>query len=103
VSIYAADMRGLQAQVPGGDATGAPARSPRILRGDGDQSVQSGRRPQGITDDDGRDTGGRAFFDSNSFAAVFDKVVNDTSAYYVLGYSPPIPRATDASAASRSA
>jgi hypothetical protein len=33
------------------------------------------------------DTGGRAFFDSNSFGQVFDKVVNDTSAYYVLGYS----------------
>src|SRR6185436_8373736 len=33
------------------------------------------------------DTGGRAFFDSNSFGAVFDRVINDTSAYYVLGYS----------------
>ena len=37
------------------------------------------------------DTGGRAFFDSNSFGAVFDRVVNDTSAYYVLGYSSTNP------------
>ena len=37
------------------------------------------------------DTGGRAFFDSNSFGAVFDAVVNDTSAYYVLGYSSTNP------------
>jgi hypothetical protein len=33
------------------------------------------------------DTGGRAFFDSNSFGDVFQRVVADTSAYYVLGYS----------------
>ena len=37
------------------------------------------------------DTGGRAFFDSNSFGAVFDRVVNDTSAYYVLGYASTNP------------
>jgi hypothetical protein len=37
------------------------------------------------------DTGGRAFFDSNTFGQVFDKVVNDTSAYYVLGYSSSNP------------
>ena len=33
------------------------------------------------------DTGGRAFFDANTFGQVFDRVVADTSAYYVLGYS----------------
>ena len=37
------------------------------------------------------DTGGRAFFDSNSFGQVFDRVVSDTSAYYVLGYSSTNP------------
>src|SRR5262249_20873729 len=31
--------------------------------------------------------GGHAFFDSNAFGEVFQRVVNDTSAYYVLGYS----------------
>ena len=37
------------------------------------------------------DTGGRAFFDSNAFGKVFDRVVEDTSAYYVLGYSSTNP------------
>ena len=37
------------------------------------------------------DTGGRAFFDSNSFGQVFDRVVADTSAYYVLGFSSTNP------------
>ena len=37
------------------------------------------------------DTGGRAFFDSNAFGDVFQRVVNDTSAYYVLGYSSTNP------------
>ena len=39
------------------------------------------------------DTGGRAFFDSNAFGSVFDRVVDDTSAYYVLGYSSTQPGA----------
>src|SRR4029079_7669926 len=33
------------------------------------------------------DTGGRAFFDSNAFGQVFDRVVDNTSVYYVLGVS----------------
>jgi hypothetical protein len=37
------------------------------------------------------DTGGRAFFDSNSFSEVFQRVVADTNAYYVLGYSSANP------------
>ena len=32
------------------------------------------------------DTGGKAFFDSNDFAPAFQRVQNDTSAYYVLGF-----------------
>src|SRR5436853_6866503 len=37
------------------------------------------------------DTGGRAFFDTNAFGKVFDRVIEDTSAYYVLGYSSTNP------------
>ena len=33
------------------------------------------------------DTGGRAFLDSNDLGKVFDRVIEDTSSYYILGYS----------------
>jgi hypothetical protein len=32
------------------------------------------------------DTGGRAFFDNNDFSPVFQRIQNDTSAYYVIGF-----------------
>jgi VWFA-related protein len=88
VSIYAADMRGLQAQVPGGDATQGSRRGTSIFSG---ASVANQFSRTAATQDTlatmAEDTGGRAFFDANTFGQVFDKVVNDTSAYYVLGYS----------------
>ena len=92
VSIYAADMRGLQAIVPGGDATQASPRgmsafSGASTRNQFDQLAASQDTLTTIAED----TGGRAFFDSNAFGAVFDRVVNDTSAYYVLGYSSTNP------------
>ena len=92
VSIYAADMRGLQAQVPGGDATQGSRRGTSAFSG---ATVTNQFSQAAATQDTlttmAEDTGGRAFFDSNSFGAVFDKVVNDTSAYYVLGYSSTNP------------
>ena len=88
MSIYAADMRGLQAQVPGGDATTASLRGTSAFSG---ASVTSQFSRMASTQDTlatmAEDTGGKAFFDSNSFGQVFDKVVSDTSAYYVLGFS----------------
>jgi hypothetical protein len=39
----------------------------------------------------GEDTGGRAFLDSNRFDDVFDRMMADTSAYYVLGYASTNP------------
>jgi VWFA-related protein len=88
VSIYTADMRGLQAVVPGGDASQASVRGTAAFSG---RSVSS-RFDQMAASQDAlstlaEDTGGRAFFDENSFQAVFDRVVADTSAYYILGYS----------------
>jgi VWFA-related protein len=92
VSIYAADMRGLQAQVPGGDATQGSRRGTSAFSG---ATVTNQFSQAAATQDTlttmAEDTGGRAFFDSNSFGAVFDKVINDTSAYYVLGYSSTNP------------
>jgi VWFA-related protein len=88
VSIYAADMRGLQAMVPGGDATQGSRRGTSTFSGASTRNqFSSMAASQDTLTTMAEDTGGRAFFDSNSFGQVFDKVVNDTSAYYVLGYS----------------
>jgi VWFA-related protein len=92
VSIYAADMRGLQAMVPGGDATQGSRRGTSTFSGASTRNQFSGlAATQDTLTTMAEDTGGRAFFDSNSFGAVFDRVVNDTSAYYVLGYSSTNP------------
>src|SRR5262245_61608498 len=88
VTLYAADMRGLQALVPGGDATTASLRGTSAFSGASTRN-QADRLAgsQDTLTTMAEDTGGRAFFDSNGFGAVFDRVVSDTSAYYVLGYS----------------
>src|SRR5439155_11199562 len=92
VSIYAADMRGLQSLVPGGETTQGSRRGTSTFSG---ASTRNQFGSQAATQDTlttmAEDTGGRAFFDSNTFGQVFDRVVNDTSAYYVLGYSSTNP------------
>ncbi|HYM26474.1 MAG TPA: VWA domain-containing protein [Vicinamibacterales bacterium] len=92
VSLYAADMRGLQANVPGGDATQGSRRGTSVFSGASvTNQFQSQAGSQDALTTMAEDTGGRAFFDSNTFGQVFDKVVADTSAYYVLGYSSTNP------------
>jgi VWFA-related protein len=92
VSIYAADMRGLQALPPGGEATQQSARGQSPFSG---ATVTAGVSRLAATQDTlvsmAEDTGGRAFFDTNAFGKVFDRVLEDTSAYYVLGYSSTNP------------
>jgi VWFA-related protein len=88
VSIYTADMRGLQAQVPGGDAGSASVRgtsafSGRAVEGQFSRAAASQDSLASLAED----TGGRAFFDANEFGAVFDRVVADTTTYYLIGYS----------------
>jgi len=88
VSLYAADVRGLQALVPGGDASTGSLRGTSAFTGAATRN-QTDRlaASQDTLTTIAEDTGGRAFFDSNGFGAVFDRVIDDTSAYYVLGYS----------------
>jgi VWFA-related protein len=92
VSIYAADMRGLQALPPGGDATQQSARGQSLFSG---ATVTNQFSKLATTQETlvsmAEDTGGRAFFDSNAFGKVFDRVIEDTSAYYILGYSSTNP------------
>jgi len=88
VSLYPVDSRGLQAVVPGGDATrassfGTGAFSGRGVRGQFDQLQASQETLQTLA----ADTGGKAFTDSNDFSGAFTQVIRDTSAYYLLGYS----------------
>jgi VWFA-related protein len=92
VSIYAADMRGLQAMAAGGDASQASTRGQAAFSG---QST-SNRFDQMAASQDAlsslaEDTGGRAFFDQNDFSGVYDRVLADTSAYYLLGFSSTNP------------
>ncbi len=88
VSVYAADMRGLQAQVPGGDASTASARGSGAFSGRNmQQQFDRMAASQDALSTLAEDTGGRAFFDANDFGAVFDRVVADTTTYYLIGYT----------------
>ena len=88
VSIYPVDTRGLQAVVPGGDATRASGRGTALFSG---QNVRQQFSQLSASQDTlgslASDTGGRAFLDSNDFAPAFARVQRDMSAYYLLGYA----------------
>jgi VWFA-related protein len=101
VSVYAIDTRGLQAVVPGGSASGSGGgggggRGGRGGRGGG-RGAFSGRgvaqqfaslaSSQDTLHTLASDTGGRAFTDTNDFGEAFDRLRQDMSAYYLLGYS----------------
>lgn len=93
VSIYTMDARGLQASVAGGEAQEASARGTGAFSG----AAQRGRVDNSFAAQEAlsalaRDTGGQAVFDSNAFGEVFERVVADTSAYYILGYESSNPR-----------
>jgi VWFA-related protein len=93
VSIYPVDARGLTALVPGGSASQASGR--------GGTSMFSGRGvsrqfdSQAASQDTlvslASDTGGKAFLDTNDFGGVYTKVLADTAAYYLIGYSSTNP------------
>ena len=87
-SIYAIDTRGLQAVVPGGDASRASGRGAGMFSGQGaSRAFDRMFASQETLTTLAKDTGGEAFFDTNEFGEAFDEVQQDTSAYYVLGYS----------------
>src|SRR6266478_1117883 len=88
VSIYPVDIRGLQAFPPGGEAQNASLHGQSAYNG---AAVLSDLSSNAATQDTlstlASDTGGKAFFDSNDFSAVFSQVHKDSSAYYVLGFT----------------
>jgi VWFA-related protein len=88
VALYPVDTRGLQAVVPGGDASRASARGVGAFSGRGvaqqfDRMFASQETLQTLASD----TGGRAFTDTNDFGDAFAQVQRDTSIYYLLGYN----------------
>jgi VWFA-related protein len=88
VSIYAVDTRGLQAVVPGGDATQASGRGQTLFSGRGvSQQFARLSSSQSTLTSLAVDTGGRAFSDTNDFGAAFNRLRRDMSAYYLLGYT----------------
>ncbi|HXY42265.1 MAG TPA: VWA domain-containing protein [Vicinamibacteria bacterium] len=92
LSIYPVDVRGLEAVVPGGDARQASAGGTSVFTG----ATLHQQYDQQFTSQDtlaalATDTGGRAFFDANDFAGVYERVVQDSSAYYILGYASTNP------------
>ena len=88
VSIYALDIRGLEALPPGGEAQNASLHGQSAYSG---ASILNDLSANASSQDTlatlASDTGGKAFFDSNDFGAVFSQVQKDTSAYYVLGFT----------------
>ena len=92
LSLYTMDMRGLQAMVPGGEAQNASLRGTSLysgaaMRNQYDSNFATQETLSTLADD----TGGKAFLDSNDFNQVFRKVQEDTSVYYVLGYTSNNP------------
>ena len=88
MSIYPVDTRGLQAIVPGGDASRPSARGVSAFSGRGvnqqfDRLFASQETLQTLASD----TGGRAFMDTNDFGEAFAQVQRDNSLYYLLGYN----------------
>ena len=88
VAIYPVDARGLQAVVPGGDASRASARGSGLFSGRGvEQQFASLSASQETLTSLAADTGGRAFTDSNDFGDAFTRAQRDLSSYYLIGYT----------------
>jgi VWFA-related protein len=87
VSLYTVDARGLQAALPGGDATQGSAAGTAMFSGQAVFRQASSRNESRETLSTlASDTGGKAFYDTGDFKEVFAKVQEDSSGYYLLGY-----------------
>jgi VWFA-related protein len=87
VALYPVDVRGLEAMVPGGDATqgsmgGAGGYSGAAVNDEMDSKFGSQEAMFALASD----TGGKAFFDDNDFGKALSTVLRDTATYYVIGY-----------------
>jgi VWFA-related protein len=93
VSIYPVDIRGLQAFAAGGEAQNASLHGQSAYNGAAVlNDLTNNANTQETLSTLASDTGGKAFFDSNDFGAVFSQVQKDTSVYYVLGFTSGNPQ-----------
>jgi VWFA-related protein len=92
VALYAVDVRGLRSLIPGGDASKASQRGVAAFSG---AAVKQGLERKLASQETlftlSRDTGGKAFLDTNDFDKPFATVREDTSSYYLLGYRSSNP------------
>lgn len=87
LSVYSVDSRGLEAISPLGDATTGSLRGTAAYTGAAAQNnFDSNYNTQELLATLASDTGGKFYSDSNDFAPAFQRMQQDTSAYYVLGF-----------------
>src|SRR3984885_12190801 len=92
MSIYSVDTRGLEAISPLGDASTGSLRGTSGYNGAALQNnLDSNFNTQEVMATLSSDTGGKAFFDSNDFSPAFQRIQQDTSAYYVIGFRSTNP------------
>jgi VWFA-related protein len=87
VSLYTVDTRGLQAAAPGGNASEAAASGTALFSGAAVRTQTASRQESRDTLATlAADTGGESFFDVGDFKEVFQKVQQDGTGYYLVGY-----------------
>ena len=87
LSIYSVDTRGLEAIGPLGNASSGSLSGNGPMNGGALQNnMNANFASQEVMATLSKDTGGKAFFDSNDFAPAFAQVQSDTSAYYAVGF-----------------
>ena len=92
LAIYSVDSRGLEALPPVGDASTGSLRGTSAYSGGAMKNqLNANFGSQETLGTLSADTGGTAFFDSNDFAPAFQKVQNDTAAYYLIGFRSTNP------------
>ncbi len=92
LSIYSVDTRGLEAISPLGDASTGSLRGTAAYNGAAFQNnLDSNFNTQEVLATLASDTGGKFYGDSNDFAPAFERVEQDTAAYYVIGFRSTNP------------
>ena len=89
VHLYPIDARGLVALPPGGDATQGSNGGIGMFNGSGaTQLATRFQQSQDALYAIAKDTGGKAFFDSNDLALGIKQAANSITSYYEIGYYP---------------